>query len=365
MVTSEEEIVDPGNDAYRDNHLAKMFRDGFSFSGYERDGFYQNIPDGETGKRRYRDLSGISGIDSETDGRASVFADFDNDGDLDVFVTTIQDEAHLLFRNQVGEASHWVRIALQGAHPNRDAYGATVRVKTAAGTPAKIKSGGSGFLSQHDPRLLFGIGSESAVEWIEVRWPSGAVQRFPGVPAGTSWRAVEGQADLVELAAPGASLPEPLGRDAQLLERLRVKIGEPFPDLAIVDLPGGDTSSISQRLTRGRRHLVNLWATWCTPCRVEMPELDRQQEELRAAGLELLGVSVDVAESGKVAEFLETRSLTYANVQATPASLGQIYTSDEIFVPLTFVVDEEGIVRDVWSGWTPAAEARLRRWMSP
>jgi len=80
-------------------------------------------------------------IDSITDGRAGVFADFDNDGDLDVFSTTIQHQAHLLFRNNVGQDSNFVRIELEGTgRSTRDAFGSVVRVKTSAGMLTKIKS---------------------------------------------------------------------------------------------------------------------------------------------------------------------------------------------------------------------------------
>src|SRR5829696_9950903 len=139
-----------------------MFGQGFSFSGYERDPPYLNL-----GGKKFTDISGVSGIDSITDGRAGVFADFDNDGDLDVFVTTIQGQAHLLFRNNVGQENNWLRVALEGSGKTaggRDAFGAVVRVKTSQGTLTKIKSGGSGFVSQHDPRLLFGLGGDERAQ---------------------------------------------------------------------------------------------------------------------------------------------------------------------------------------------------------
>ena len=123
-----------------------MFGQGFSFSGYERDPLYLNL-----GGKKFTDISGVSGIDSITDGRAGVFADFDNDGDLDVFSTTIQHQSHLLFRNNVGQDNNYLRIGLEGdAKTGLDAFGAVVRVKTSAGILTKIKSGGSGFISQHD-----------------------------------------------------------------------------------------------------------------------------------------------------------------------------------------------------------------------
>ena len=144
--------------ALRSDQNKLMFGQGFSFSGYERDPLYLNL-----GTKKFTDISGVSGIDSITDGRAGVFADFDNDGDLDVFSTTIQNQAHLLFRNNVGQDNNFLRIELEGgAGISRDAFGSVVRVKTSAGILTKIKSGGSGFISQNDPRLLFGFGTRRA-----------------------------------------------------------------------------------------------------------------------------------------------------------------------------------------------------------
>ena len=146
--------------ALRSDQSSLMFDEGFSFSGYERNPLYLNRGDG-----RFLDVSGVSGIDSIADGRAGVFADFDNDGDLDVFVSTIQGPAHLLYRNNVGQDARVVRVALEGAPGTaRDAFGAVVRIRTRDGILTRIKSGGSGFISQHDPRLLFGLGKDQSVD---------------------------------------------------------------------------------------------------------------------------------------------------------------------------------------------------------
>ncbi len=104
--------------------LRGLIGEGFSFSGYERDQLMLNLGEG-----RFLDISGVSGLDSITDGRGSVFANFDNDGDLDVFLRTLQGTAHLMFRNNVGNAQGFLRIALEGRESTRDAFGAVVRVK--------------------------------------------------------------------------------------------------------------------------------------------------------------------------------------------------------------------------------------------
>ena len=104
-----EHVEDAGNADYHDDHMGTIFKQGFSFSGYERDLLTWNQGDGT-----YRNISGVSGVDSISDGRGSVFADFDNDGDSDIFLTTAQREAHYLFRNNVGSKSNYLRVELTG-----------------------------------------------------------------------------------------------------------------------------------------------------------------------------------------------------------------------------------------------------------
>ena len=185
--------------------LKPLVQGGFSLGGYERDVLFLNL-----GTKRYLDISGISGIDSITDGRAAIYADFDNDGDLDVFLTTIQGPSHLLFRNNVGQNSSWIRVSLRGSRSGRDAFGATVQVKSSIGIQTKVKLGGEGYLSQHDPRLLFGLDSDTSADWLEVTWPSGLKQRFEDIQAGSHVQITEGLGQLETLSEQPGSLPEPL-----------------------------------------------------------------------------------------------------------------------------------------------------------
>lgn len=163
---------------------------GYSFAGWTADRIYLNQAGG-----RFLDVSGVAGADSfPSDARASVYADFDNDGDLDIFVRATHGRSHFLFRNEVGQDNGFLRVTLEGRASGRDAFGTVVRVKTPALTLMKFKHGNNGYLDQPDPRLLFGLGKSSAVEWLEVRWPSGLIQRLPGpFRAGSSLLIVEGE----------------------------------------------------------------------------------------------------------------------------------------------------------------------------
>ena len=119
-----------GNQDYQKNHMALLFEEGLSFSGFERDALFLNRG-GEPVPGHLR----VSGIDSISDGRSAVTVDLDNDGDLDIFLTTIQGEGHLLFRNNVGQDKGFIRVELEGTKSGKDAFGAQVRVKTPPGYP--------------------------------------------------------------------------------------------------------------------------------------------------------------------------------------------------------------------------------------
>ena len=121
----------------------------------------------------------------------------------------------------------------------------------------------------------------------------------------------------------------------------RVEIGAPAPAYATVAL-GGD--SVSLQALRGKVVLFNIWATWCHPCRDEIPELREIQAKYEARGLELVGVSVDADGTDEaIHEFMKEFKMNYAiwrdpdeRVSASFLALG---------VPATFLIDREGILR--------------------
>ncbi len=327
---------------------------GFSFSGYERDQLMLNLGNG-----KFLDISGVSGMDSITDGRGAVFADFDNDGDLDVFLRAMHGTAHLMFRNNVGNAHGFLRIALEGRESTRDAFGAVVRVKTSRGILTKVKSGGSGYLSQSDPRLLFGMGEDARAEWLEVTWPSGKKERLEGPAANTSLLLVEGESQPRLVAETRASLPDPFTEDEAQWHSVRLRKGTSLPALPVTTL-AGNSEAISSLVEPGRPTLVNLWATWCIPCRQEMPELERLHQSAGEAGVRVIGVSIDDAVTREhVPGFVEEMGVTYPIVVAEAEFIRNFYTTDDVTVPISFLLDAEGIITDLLPGWSPETREHL------
>ncbi len=330
---------------------SELFGRGFSFSGYERDMLQLNR-DGKS----FFNISGTSGIDSISDGRGAVFADFDNDGDTDVFLTTIQGRGRLLFRNNVGGLGNWLRISLTGTRSGNDAYGAVVRIGIEDGVRTRLKAGGSGYNAQADPRLLFGLGDAKQADWVEITWPSGAKQKLKAVPANTSIAVTEGKDGYTVVKEKRFNLPDPLSREATQLSKLHAKKGAPLPDFT---LHGKQVKPVKALLQKGKVHLLNVWATWCVPCAREMPELQALQAE-HGDKLQVIGMSVDEAAlDRKVSMLLKRRRITYPNYRMDQKAVEALYNSKDVFVPLSVVVDDAGKVLDIFPGWNQEAKARL------
>jgi hypothetical protein len=115
-------------------------------------------------------------------GRAAAYGDFDNDGDLDIVMTTNGGPAVLL-RND-GVTNHSLRIRLEGTRSNRDGFGAVVRVTAGGETQSQMLRSGSSYLSQSERILTFGLGTRTQADAVEIRWPSGQVDKMANVKAG-------------------------------------------------------------------------------------------------------------------------------------------------------------------------------------
>ena len=90
----------------------------------------------------------------------------------------------MLLRNDGGNARHWLMVDLEGTKSNRDGIGARLTVEAGGVKQIAEALSGSGYISQNDPRLHFGLGGNRVVDAVTVRWPSGRVQRLTSVVAG-------------------------------------------------------------------------------------------------------------------------------------------------------------------------------------
>jgi enediyne biosynthesis protein E4 len=146
------------------------------------------------GGGRFRDAAPEAGAEfaSAKVGRGLAVGDFDNDGDVDVLITTNGGPA-LLYRNDVANGNRSLRLLLTGVKSNRDAIGAVVRAYTPDGAQMRTVRSGSSYLSQSELTVTFGLGRREAAQRVVVEWPSGATQEFRSVKAGR-WTLREGGA---------------------------------------------------------------------------------------------------------------------------------------------------------------------------
>jgi hypothetical protein len=124
--------------------------------------------------------------------RGLAIGDFDNDGYLDALVCN-NGEAPVLLHNEGNHKNHWVGVQLVATSSNPAAVGAILSWTAGGVTRTKLKTGGGSFMSSHDPREILGIGAATKMESIEVRWPSGKVDRVENPPVDTYVRIVEGK----------------------------------------------------------------------------------------------------------------------------------------------------------------------------
>lgn len=126
--------------------------------------------------------------------RGMAIGDFNNDGAIDVLIS-VNNGAPVLLRNNVGAQNHWLGIKLIGKKSNIDAVGARIIYQAQDLKRSRMKVGGGSYLSDHDPRIVLGIGKRTKIDWLEIKWPlpSGATERFTDLPIDRYITLIEGQ----------------------------------------------------------------------------------------------------------------------------------------------------------------------------
>ncbi len=368
-----------------------MLRQGHSFSGFEPNCVYLNCRGA-----RFANASSVTGLDFVDDGRALGVTDWDQDGDLDVWLGNRTGPRLRLMRNStiVGSANltdhGYVAFRLQGTKSNRDAIGArvTMQLVQRAGSsstperPVLIQTlrAGDAFLSQSSKWVHFGLGSDNEVEKVEVRWPSGTVESFPDIRAGERYQLVEGSG-RTELLPPAkreiALTPRrqesvPLSAVSHTYFSNRVPMPlisyEPFEYKTGDDVVGGQATPIN---VVGRPLLVTLWASWCQPCLLELHDMAANAETLRQAGVDVLAVSVDGLDSSQSTTAADARAalerlkskigrggFPFASGMATRVMLDKLSVVESILfnfdaglvVPTSYLFDSDGHLAVAYKG---------------
>ncbi|HWC75356.1 MAG TPA: TlpA disulfide reductase family protein [Gemmatimonadales bacterium] len=146
------------------------------------------------------------------------------------------------------------------------------------------------------------------------------------------WTLVAG---VVMTAVFGIALAIKLRPQLELIE-----VGSTAPNFHAVELPSGRPATIANY--RGKVVLLNIWATWCPPCKVEMPSMERLSHKLAGTDFQLVAVSVDEQDSTVVDKFVKDMGLTFQILHNQDGTIRQIYQTTG--VPESFVIDRDGVI---------------------
>ena len=314
-------------------------------------------------------MSGVSGLDLPEDGTGIGFCDWDHDGDLDLWVSNRSAPQVRFFQNRGAGSGKSLRLLLEGRDCNRDAIGARVVMEIVGGKPiTRTLRAGDGYLSQSSKWLHFGIGQGEVGE-VEVRWPGGESERFSGLRSGAAYRLRQGDGRASVWVPPAVASavfvkPEPPGAAAPE-ETTAIVLAIPLPLPALeYETDSGETAQVFGTPLEGRRGLlVNLWATWCSPCITELEQFVAAKEQLDAAGVGVLALSVDGLSGGAGAKRLAVEKLRglgfpFHSGAATERLIEFLQiTNDELLVaqrplpvPTSFLIDHNWRLIAIYKG---------------
>ena len=168
-------FIDFNNDGWKDIYSANGDVDNLSANSRQHDTMFQNV-NGKT----LTDVTQQMGPDFGIPGyqRGSAFVDLNNDGFMDLVVTSLGERPRILMNNALTR-NHWIMFSLRGRKSNRDGIGARIKVMMASGRALfNHVTTSIGFMSSSDMRVHFGLGADSRVDYVEIHWPSGIVQRI-------------------------------------------------------------------------------------------------------------------------------------------------------------------------------------------
>ena len=356
--------------------IFRLVREGISWSGHEPNTCF--LSSGESG--RFLDISKSSGFAFPDDGRAMILTDWDGDGDLDSFISNRNAPQIRFLRNDIPDAGrNWLSIRLTGSGiVNRDAIGARVTLIMNGQPPiSRSLRAGDGFQAQASKQLHFGLGSEASIKSLQVRWPNGELSEYDGLAVDNVYTITYGE-DAIKRVTPHQNVwPVPIpelekknpisGASARLNSKLTA------PTLSYTDF-SGQKKSIDMTKNEGPV-LINLWASWCLPCLVELKDFNDNKEAIEKAGLKIFALSVDGIDGqegnpekalelkNRMAPYFETGMVSEEFLTKVRILHDTLFEKrGNLVVPTSILIDADGKVMGFYEG--KISSDRILRWLS-
>jgi tetratricopeptide (TPR) repeat protein/peroxiredoxin len=361
------------------NAVATRIREGASFSGREPNCCFLN-----TAGPRFADVSAALGIDYTDDGRGLALCDWDQDGDIDLWLANRTGPSVRLLRNQLNRGQHYVALLLEGTSCNRDAIGARVELVIRGAPAPQIKTlrAGEGFLSQSSKWIHFGLGAEGMIDELHVRWPGEhQAEVFRGLSADRRYRIKQGGLpQVVETTrrappvatAPTLAPPHSLGSrrgdsippqddsvTADATSRTVLTQRRPLPQL--VGMTAHDGRAVAWQ-PPNKPTLLVLWASWCRPCLTELTALAGHAPSLAAKELDVIACNTDgLSDAGDeevAARFIAKLNVPFRWVRASTDMAAELtrwqherfYRQRPLPLPCSFLLDRRGRVAVIYQG---------------
>ena len=332
---------------------------GYCWSGNERHYAYLGTPGG-----RFADLSRVSGLGFQEDGRVALRVDWDGDGLEDLVLKNRTAPVLRIMRNQAPKPGNYLAFELSDTGPNTEAVGALVQVHVGLRTLVRRVYAGEGYLAGQTKRLHFGLGDlppGEVVDWVRVTWPGGQVDEVRGLASGSlyAWDRIRGPRAVPSVhsgwggegpAKPLPAAPSKLSSSLVALERV---------PCSSIPLPRIDGEGMTVGDYRGGPLLVYFWATWDEASKRGLAELHEMKDSFAEANLGFHALAMDgPRDASRVAERMEslfpgaiggrsdrrTSALIELVLQAT---LG---TYDDVALPFALLMDGDGCLAVVHMG---------------